>query len=107
MEVLVSFEHDTYYGSVNGIYVMTVEEYEKIKFLQEEGCRICLGEVAGKHSHVYTDADNFILISKNEDEIETFKSLFGRTFGSYSPFDYAMELYEDMTYNEDDEEDEE
>lgn len=107
MEVLVSFKHNTYYGSVNGIYVMPLEDYKKIQFLQKEGYRIYLGEVAGKHSDVYADADQFVLVSKNEDEIETFKKLFGRTFGSYQPFDYAMELYDEETYIEETEEDEE
>jgi hypothetical protein len=103
MEVLVSFKHNTYYGSVNAIYIMDLEDWKKILFLQDEGEEIYLGEVAGKHSEVYADADDFMLISKNEDEVASFRKLFGKTFGSYRPFDNAMELYENLTYEEEDE----
>jgi hypothetical protein len=105
MEVLVNFKHNERYGSVNAIYIMDVEDWKKIKFLQDNDESIYLGDIAGKHSEVYAYADNFMLISNDENEINTFRKLFGKTFGSYRPFDYAMELYENLTYY--DEEDEE
>jgi hypothetical protein len=102
-EVLVSFKHNTYYGRVDAIYIMSLEDWKKILFLQNEGYDIYLGEIAGKHSDVRADVDDFMIISKDEDEIENFKKLFGRTFGSYRPFDSAMELYEEVTYEEEEE----
>lgn len=104
-EVLVSFKHETHYGDVHGIYILSVEDFNKIKYLQEINERIYLGEVAGKNSEVYASANKFMLVSNNEEEVEGFRKLFGRTFGSYQPVDYAMELYEEITY-EDEEEDE-
>jgi hypothetical protein len=104
MEVLVSFKHNTYHANVSAIYIMDVEDWKKIKFLQNEDEEIYLGDVAGKHSEVYADADDFMLITNNEDEINTFRKLFGKTFGSYHPFDSAMEKYENLTYEEDEEE---
>jgi hypothetical protein len=97
-EVLVSFKHNTYYGNVDAIYVMSLEDWKKILFLQSEEVDINLGEVAGKHSEVHADADDFMLITRDSNEIETFKKLFGRTFGSYEPFDYAIELYDIIKY---------
>jgi hypothetical protein len=102
-EVLVSFKHETHYGDVHGIYILSIEDWKKIKFLQEIDERIYLGEVAGKHSEVYASANKFMLVSKNDDEVESFRKLFGRTFGSYLPIDYAMEVYEELTYEEEDE----
>ena len=102
-EVLVSFKHETHYGDVHGIYILTVEDWKKIKFLQDNNESIYLGEVAGKHSEVYASANKFMLVSKNEDEVEGFRKLFGRTFGSYQPIDYAIELYEELTYEEEEE----
>jgi hypothetical protein len=103
-EVLVSFKHNTYYGSVNSIYIMDIEDWEKIKFLQENGESIYLGEIAGKHSEVYADVNSFVLVSNKTQEVNSFRKLFGKTFGSYRPFDSAMELYEELNYEEEDEE---
>jgi hypothetical protein len=101
-EVLVSFKHNGY-GKVHGIYIMSLEDWKKIKFLQAEGEEIYLYGHAGKHSEEAVSVEKFMLVSKDEDEVETFRKLFGKTFGSYSPFDIAMELYDNITYNEDEE----
>lgn len=100
-EVLVSFKEVHHYGSIHAIYIMSLEDWKKIKYLQNEDVSINLGEMAGKHSEVYTSPYNFMLVSKDPEEIETFRSLFGNTFGSYKPFDYAMELYEELNEEED------
>ena len=102
-EVLASFKHNTYYGSVHGIYVMSLEDWKKIKFIQGEGVDLYLGEVAGKHSDVESSFDNFVLVSSDAKEIDTFKNLFGKTFGSYIPFDMAMETYDEITYESEEE----
>jgi hypothetical protein len=103
-EVLVSFKYNTYYGNVDSIYIMDIEDWNKIKFLQDNDESIYLGEVAGKHSEVYASADSFVLVSDKTREVNSFRKLFGKTFGSYRPFDYAMELYDELTYEEEDEE---
>lgn len=102
-EVLVSFKYNGYYGSVHSIYIMSLEDWKKIKFLQGELEEFYLGEVEGKHSEVYASFDNFTLVTNDVIEIKTFRNLFGETFGSYHPFDKAMELYDDITYEEEEE----
>lgn len=97
-EVLVSFKHETSYGGVHGIYIMSLNDWKKIKHLQEENEELYLGEVAGKHSDVVSSFDNFTLITNDVIEIDTFRTLFGETFGSYAPIDHAMEIYDDVTH---------
>lgn len=103
-EVLVSFKYNGRYGSVNSIYIMDLEDWEKIKYLQYEDEELYLGEVEGKHSEVYSSFDNFTLISSKSADISMFRNLFGETFGKYDPFDKAMELYSEITYEEEEEE---
>lgn len=103
-EVLVSFKYNGYHGSVHGAYIMDIEDWEKIKFLQEEDEEIYLGEVEGKYSEVVVSSDLFTLVTDNADEIRVFRGLFGETFGSYKPIDQAIELYESITYEEEEEE---
>jgi len=102
-EVLVSFKYTRGYANIQSAYIMSVEDWNKIKFLQQNKQTLNLMEVAGKHSEIEASADCFVLLTKDEDEIETFRKLFGRTFGIYKPFDYAMELYEELTYEEEEE----
>lgn len=102
-DVLVSFKYKSHYGSVDAIYIMNVVDYKKIKFLKDADAEIYLGDVFGKHSDVVCSVNNFTLISQKEDEVESFRKLFGNTFGSYTPFDSAMEIFEDYRREEEDE----
>lgn len=97
-EVLVSFKYKAKHGEINGIYVVSVEDWKKIRYLQKNNKKIHLYDVVGKHSELELSTDLFILISKDDNEISTFKNLFGNTFGNYKPLDYALELYEELTY---------
>lgn len=103
-EVLVSFKYNGSYGSVHGIYIMDLKDWKKIKHLQYLHEELYLGDVEGKYSDVYTTFDKFTLITDNDGEIQLFRSLFGETFGSYEPIDQAMELYESITYEEEEDE---
>ena len=99
-KVLVRFDynyelnpHET--GTINSIYIMSKDEWNKIRTLQENDESIFLYDFAGKGTESYAGVDRFMLVSKNQEEIEVFRSLFGETFGTYQPFDSAMELYEE------------
>lgn len=99
-EVLVSFKHETDYGSVHGIYVLTKDDWKKIRYLQENNQEISLWGVAGRHSDLISNTNRFTLVSTDENEIQMFKDLFGETFGSYKPIDSALELYDELAYEE-------
>lgn len=103
-EYLIAFNYNGHHGSLNGIYVVNKEDYEKIQQLQEDNESVYFHGIEGKHSEVELDADLFYTISDKEDEIESFKKMFGSTFGSYKPLDYFLEKYDELYYEEDEEE---
>lgn len=102
-EYLIAFNYNGYYGSLNGIYVVSKEDYEKIEELQENDESVYFSEIAGKHSEIELSADLFYKVSDKEDEIESFKKMFGSTFGSYKPLDRFLDHYDEIYYDEEDE----
>lgn len=92
-EYLIAFKWNSHYGSLHGSYIVNASIYKKIKELQEDNVTLWLWDVAGKHSEVELNTNLFYLVSDKENDIESFKKLFGNTFGSYLPLDTALEYY--------------
>jgi len=99
-ELIIAFKYSGGYGSIYGAYVVTLQDYRKIKFLQHRGEWLWFHGSMGKHSEVEVSVDNFYLVTKDVNEIMAFKSMFGNTFGSYEPLDKALEMYDEITYEE-------
>lgn len=89
MKVLVKFQWDCgRMGNVNGLFIIEKEELEAAY-----GKNVYFGEILGKHSEIYGEigANDFTILTDDQDYIEKTISLIGWHLSGYSPFDYMNE----------------
>lgn len=91
---LYGFELDTYYGSLNGVFLATRKQIEMLR-----GCSFYFGEVLGKHSEVSANKGEckFKLLSEHPAVITEMEKVaeepswntLGGGIAGYNPFDGA------------------
>lgn len=89
MKILASYELDSYYGCLSGLFVCEKEELEKAY-----GKELMFGECLGKHSCVTATfvEEDITILSEDEEFITLLISKLGNElYIGYNPLDYIEE----------------
>ncbi len=92
-KVLVKYKQDLYYGVLEGLFITTKDDLDKLKHDDVD-----FGECLGKHSEVILNNtfDYCEVISYDQDLISDLETVFYSTnISGYNPLDYLPDYDED------------